>query len=164
MFTILLFCVIVSLTKADGMDKRLLLNDPDLKIGGEVRYSGRISSSWSTTGIHRVNLVTNPMISHEWGKDQELNTTIMFTILLFCVIVSLTKADGMDKRLLLNDPDVVASRLRNLELTIQSLQSTVAKLESKNAETSGVTNVTVHMKVRFYCWSSRLEIRIRATQ
>jgi hypothetical protein len=58
----------------------------------------------------------------------------MFTILLFCVIVTLTKTDDMNKRLLLNDPDVVASRLRNLELTIQSLQSTVAKLESKNAE------------------------------
>jgi len=58
----------------------------------------------------------------------------MFNILLFCVIVTLTKADDMDKRLLLNDPDVVASRLRNLALTIQSLQSTVAKLESKNAE------------------------------
>ena len=57
----------------------------------------------------------------------------MFTILLFCVIVTLTKTDDMNKRLLLNDPDIVASRLRNLELTIQSLQSTVAKLESKNA-------------------------------
>jgi acetyl/propionyl-CoA carboxylase alpha subunit len=30
--------------------------------------SGRESSSWSTGAIHRVAPVTNPVISHEWGK------------------------------------------------------------------------------------------------
>jgi hypothetical protein len=37
--------------------------------------SGRGSSSWSTSGTHSVNLVTNPVISHEWGKDREVFMT-----------------------------------------------------------------------------------------
>ena len=36
-----------------------------LKIGGELRCSGKVSSSCSTSGTRRVNLVTNPEISHE---------------------------------------------------------------------------------------------------
>jgi arylamine N-acetyltransferase len=36
-----------------------------LKTGDELRCSGRISSSCSTSGTRRVNLVTNPVISHE---------------------------------------------------------------------------------------------------
>jgi len=36
-----------------------------LKTGDELRCSGRVSSSCSTSGIRRVNLVTNPVISHE---------------------------------------------------------------------------------------------------
>ena len=36
-----------------------------LKTGGELMCSGRISSSCSTSGTRRVNLVTNPVISHE---------------------------------------------------------------------------------------------------
>ena len=46
-----------------------------LKTGGELRCSGRISSPCSTSDTHRVNLVTNPVISHERGKDQEMFTT-----------------------------------------------------------------------------------------
>ena len=38
---------------------------------GELRCSGRVSSSCSTSEARRVNLVTNPVISHEWGKDRE---------------------------------------------------------------------------------------------
>jgi hypothetical protein len=37
--------------------------------------SGRESSSCSTSGTHRVNLVANPVISREWGKDREVLTT-----------------------------------------------------------------------------------------
>jgi hypothetical protein len=33
-----------------------------LKTGGELRCSGRVSSSCSTSGTRRVNLVTNPVI------------------------------------------------------------------------------------------------------
>jgi hypothetical protein len=36
-----------------------------LRIGCELRSSGRVSSSNSTSGIHRVYLVTDQMISHE---------------------------------------------------------------------------------------------------
>ena len=36
-----------------------------LKTGGDLGCSGRVSSSCCTSGIRRVNLVTNPMISHE---------------------------------------------------------------------------------------------------
>jgi hypothetical protein len=46
-----------------------------LKTGGELRCSGRLSSSCSTSGTHRVNLATNPVISREWGKDREVFTT-----------------------------------------------------------------------------------------
>ena len=36
-----------------------------LKTVGELRCSGRVSSSCTTSDIRRVNLVTNPEISHE---------------------------------------------------------------------------------------------------
>jgi hypothetical protein len=36
-----------------------------LKIGGELRCSGRVSSYCSTSDTSRVNLVKNPVISHE---------------------------------------------------------------------------------------------------
>jgi hypothetical protein len=35
---------------------------------------GRVSSSCSTSDTRRVNLVTNPVISHEWGKNREVLT------------------------------------------------------------------------------------------
>ena len=40
-----------------------------LKTVGELRCSGRVSSSYSTSDTRRVNLVTNPVVSQEWGKD-----------------------------------------------------------------------------------------------
>ena len=36
-----------------------------VKTGGELRCSGRVRSSCSTSGTRRVNLVTNPVISRE---------------------------------------------------------------------------------------------------
>ena len=36
-----------------------------LNTGDELMCSGRVSSSCSTSDTHRVNLVTNPVISHE---------------------------------------------------------------------------------------------------
>jgi hypothetical protein len=36
--------------------------------------SGRVSSSCSTSGTRHVNLVTNPVISHERGRDREVCT------------------------------------------------------------------------------------------
>ena len=46
-----------------------------LKTGGEPRCSGRARSSCSTGDTRRVNLVKNPVISHERGKDREVFTT-----------------------------------------------------------------------------------------
>jgi hypothetical protein len=46
-----------------------------LKTGGELRCYGRVSSSCSTSGTRRVNLVITPVISHEWGKGREVFTT-----------------------------------------------------------------------------------------
>jgi hypothetical protein len=34
-----------------------------------LSWSGRVSDSFSTSGNLRVNLITNPVISHEWEKD-----------------------------------------------------------------------------------------------
>jgi len=36
-----------------------------LKTWGEIRCSGSVSSFFSTSDTRRVNLVTNPVISHE---------------------------------------------------------------------------------------------------
>ena len=46
-----------------------------LKTGSELGCSGRVSSSCATSDTRRVNLVTNPVISHERGKDREVLTT-----------------------------------------------------------------------------------------
>ena len=51
-----------------------------LKTGGEFRCSGKVSSSCSTSGTRRVNLVTNPVISREWGKNREVFTTFVTQI------------------------------------------------------------------------------------
>ena len=46
-----------------------------LKTGGELMCSERVSSSCSTSDTRHVNLVTNPVICHERGKDREVFTT-----------------------------------------------------------------------------------------
>jgi len=46
-----------------------------LKFGDKLMCSGRISSSCSTSGTRHVNLLSNPVISHEWGKVREVLTT-----------------------------------------------------------------------------------------
>ena len=46
-----------------------------LKTGGELRCSGKVSISCSTSDTRRVNLVANLVISHERGKDREVFTT-----------------------------------------------------------------------------------------
>jgi hypothetical protein len=51
------------------------LNDKIRISWGELRCSGRVGSSCSTSDTRRVNLVTNPVISHEWGKDREVFMT-----------------------------------------------------------------------------------------
>ena len=46
-----------------------------LKTEGELRCSVTVNSSCFTIGTRRVKLVTNPMISPEWGKDRKIFTT-----------------------------------------------------------------------------------------
>ena len=46
------------------------------KIEGKFRCSGRVGSSFSTSGTRRVALVTNPKIFHEWAKDQIVTANI----------------------------------------------------------------------------------------
>ena len=46
-----------------------------LKTRDVLRCSGRVGSSRSTSDTRRVNLVTNPVRSHEWRKDREVFTT-----------------------------------------------------------------------------------------
>ena len=54
-------------TKHTHKTKNRVTRTP-LKAGGELRCSGMVGSSSSTSGTRRCNLVTNPMISHEWWK------------------------------------------------------------------------------------------------
>jgi hypothetical protein len=49
-----------------------------------LRCSGRVSSSCSTSDTRRVNLITNPVISHERGKDREA-FTFLVRVLVFCI-------------------------------------------------------------------------------
>jgi hypothetical protein len=61
-------------TKHTNKTKDRVTRTP-LKTEGELRCSGMVGSSYSTSGTRRVNLVTNRAISHEWGKDREMSTT-----------------------------------------------------------------------------------------
>jgi hypothetical protein len=61
-------------TKYTSKTKNRVTRTP-LKIGGGLGCSGRVNSSCSTSDTRRVNLVTNPVISHERGKDREVFTT-----------------------------------------------------------------------------------------
>jgi hypothetical protein len=51
-------------TKHTHKTKDRLTRTP-LKPRGELGCSGKVSSSCSTSGTHRINIVTKPMISHE---------------------------------------------------------------------------------------------------
>ena len=43
-----------------------------LKAGDELRCSRRVNIPFSTCGTRRITIITNPVIRHEIGKDQEL--------------------------------------------------------------------------------------------
>jgi len=46
-----------------------------LKTRVEPKCSGRIISSWTTSGTYRVTPVTNTVMRHERGKDREVLTS-----------------------------------------------------------------------------------------
>ena len=58
-------------TKHTHKTKDIVSRTP-LKTEGERRYSGMVSSSCSTGGNRRVAVVTNLVISHEWGTDRRV--------------------------------------------------------------------------------------------
>ena len=70
-----------------------------LKTGGELRCTERVSSSCSTNGTRRVNLVKNPvMISHEWGNsfghyDNWNVKSIIYMALFKSHIILITRKD-----------------------------------------------------------------------
>ena len=47
-----------------------------LNTGGELMCSGTVGSSCSTMYTRRVNLITSPVISHEWGPDRDCHEQI----------------------------------------------------------------------------------------
>ena len=51
-----------------------------LKTGGELRCSGRVSSSCSTSDTSRVHLVRNPVISHEREKESVYTSSISLSL------------------------------------------------------------------------------------
>jgi hypothetical protein len=57
------------LTRVVGRDR---VTRTALKTGEELRCSGWENSSCATSGNRRVNLVTDLVISHEWGKDRKV--------------------------------------------------------------------------------------------
>jgi hypothetical protein len=57
-----------------------------LKTGGELRCSGRISSSCSTSGTRRVNIVTNPLIKHFGWNILLFSFSV---VAMLCVSISL---------------------------------------------------------------------------
>ena len=61
-------CISYVVTKT--IDDKLYLIETSKNTGGELRCSGRVGSSCSTSDICRATLVTKPVISHEWGMDQ----------------------------------------------------------------------------------------------
>jgi hypothetical protein len=50
-------------------------HESPLKTEGELRFSLKVYSSCSTSGIRRVTLVTNPLISYDLRKDRIVITT-----------------------------------------------------------------------------------------
>ena len=61
-------------TKHHTENQRSKITNPT-KTGVELRYSGRIGSSCTTSGTRRITQATKSVISHEWGKEREMLTT-----------------------------------------------------------------------------------------
>lgn len=57
-----------------------------------------------------------------------MSTFVTFVFLFFFLCKTGAKKDQQKKRLLLNDPDVVADRLGRLERLVNKLEGTVSRL------------------------------------
>ena len=47
---------------------------PVTEVPLKTGVNSRVYRSWSTSGTRRVDIVTNPIISHEWAKDRDVLT------------------------------------------------------------------------------------------
>jgi hypothetical protein len=65
-----------------------------LKTGGELMCSGRVGISYSTSGTRHVNLVTNPVMSHERGKDRKWRININADKTEYCIFSRLKQHPG----------------------------------------------------------------------
>ena len=50
------------------LNRKLKIEQHELKTGGELVFSRRVISFYSTIGTRRVTLYTNMVINHKWGK------------------------------------------------------------------------------------------------
>ena len=93
-----------------------------LKTGGELRCSGRVSTYCSTSDTRRINLVTNPVISHERGKDWEVFTTsgIYLWSIMTQIFYNVQPSHGDDRTIF----EVMTSTL--LKRTLGSVASLLA--------------------------------------
>jgi hypothetical protein len=57
------------------LHRKLKIKQHPTKNYDELRFSGRVGSSCSTSGSSHVTLVTRPMIGHEVGQNREVLTT-----------------------------------------------------------------------------------------
>jgi hypothetical protein len=79
----------VSVKKKIGYKTKDRVTRTPLKTEGELKCSGMVSSSCSTSDTRLVNPATNPVLSQEWGKDREVFTTrgTFVTLVLYVCFV-----------------------------------------------------------------------------
>jgi hypothetical protein len=137
-----------------------------LKTWDELRYSGRVSSSCSTSGTRRLTLVTNPVISHEWGKDREVLTTsgsggsdICLSVDVLFVISWLGTMKGWQSLIDIDCTNNVHSLLTNVctqyihqELYQVFLDVQLSKSEAHIYVPSSIVHLTVHQKMLNLTW------------
>jgi hypothetical protein len=76
-------CTINNLQSTTQITKHRVTRIP-IKPGGEHRCYGRVGSFCTISDTRYVNLVTNPVISHELGKDREVLTTKWNISMVIC--------------------------------------------------------------------------------
>jgi hypothetical protein len=98
-------------TKYTHKTKNRVIRTP-IKTRGEHLFSRMVSSSCSTSDTRRVHLVTNLMISHEWGKDREVFILWhRYSIAVSQVMVAIVKLSTLPKGTLSSVASLLAATL-----------------------------------------------------
>ena len=98
-------------TKYTHKTKNRVIRTP-IKTMGEHSCSRRVSSSCSTSDTRRVHLVTNLVISHEWGKDREVFILwYRYSIAVNQVMVAIVKLSTLPKETLSSVASLLAATL-----------------------------------------------------